>query len=60
MKSYLKTDVGLKRASNQDAFCQATLSDVQFAVVCDGMGGHQGGNVASELAVRAFHEMLSS
>ena len=26
----------------------------------DGMGGHQGGNVASELAVRAFHEMLSS
>jgi protein phosphatase len=60
VKSYLKTDVGLKRASNQDAFCQATLSDVQFAVVCDGMGGHQGGNVASELAVRAFHEMLSS
>ena len=60
MKSYLMTDVGLKRPSNQDAFCQATLPDVQFAVVCDGMGGHQGGNVASELAVSAFHEMLSS
>ena len=60
MKSYVMTDVGQKRVSNQDAFCQASLSsDVQFMVLCDGMGGHRGGNVASEIAVRAFYELLS-
>lgn len=60
MKAYLMTDVGAKRASNQDAFCHARLnSDTEFMVLCDGMGGHRGGNVASEIAVRAFHQMLS-
>lgn len=60
MKSYVMTDVGQKRSTNQDAYCQARLSsDVQFMVLCDGMGGHQGGNVASEIAVRAFYELLT-
>ncbi len=54
------TDVGRKRTSNQDAFCQGRLeADVQFMVLCDGMGGHRGGNVASEIAVRTFYELLS-
>ncbi len=60
MKAFLMTDVGCKRASNQDAFCHSRLnSDTEFMVLCDGMGGHRGGNVASEIAVRAFHQMLS-
>ena len=61
MKAFLMTDIGCKRASNQDAFCHARLSsDTEFMVLCDGMGGHRGGNVASEIAVRAFHQMLSN
>ncbi len=60
MKSYIMTDVGLKRSSNQDAFCKGvTSSGIEFAVLCDGMGGHRGGNVAAEVAVRSFYELLS-
>ena len=61
MKFYVMTDVGRKRASNQDAFCCARLDNgVEFVVLCDGMGGHRGGNVASEIAVRGFRELLAA
>ena len=54
------TDVGRKRATNQDSFCFSRLSNgVEFMVICDGMGGHRGGNVAAELAVRSFQDRLA-
>lgn len=60
MNYYVMTDVGCKRASNQDAFCRGRLANgAEFLVICDGMGGHRGGNLASEIAVRAFYEILS-
>lgn len=60
MKMYAMTDVGCKRSSNQDAFCcSAARNQAEFLVLCDGMGGHRGGNLAAEIAVRAFHEELS-
>lgn len=60
MKFFAMTDVGRKRRSNQDAFCKARLSPgLEFLVLCDGMGGHRGGNLASEIAVRAFYELLT-
>ncbi len=61
MLFYGKTDVGKKRAVNQDNFIvKKYSSDVLFAVVCDGMGGASGGNVASMLAIEKFTEILDA
>lgn len=49
------TDIGLVRSENQDSYRIEHLSDrVTLAVVCDGMGGARGGNLASRLAADAF------
>lgn len=48
-KVWCKTDTGLKRESNQDAFL--INEDLGLYIVADGMGGHSGGEVASQLAV---------
>ena len=59
MVFYGKTDVGMKRAVNQDNFIiRAYSPEVLTTVVCDGMGGANGGSVASALAARAFMDVL--
>ena len=51
MNVYGITDRGLVRRQKQDCYDSCTLADAVFAVVCDGMGGARGGNVASQMAV---------
>ena len=51
MKIFSKTDIGLLRDENQDCVWSASLSDgACAAVLCDGMGGANGGNIASATA----------
>ena len=44
------TDTGLKRDGNEDSF--ATEESIGVFVVADGMGGHQAGEIASNVAVK--------
>ncbi len=59
MKIVSKTDIGLKRKSNQDSFATGELSDNSvWAVVCDGMGGAAAGNLASSMAVEIISKRI--
>lgn len=51
MEVYGKTDPGMVRDTNQDTFAYGNpINNGYFALVCDGMGGSNGGNVASQMA----------
>ena len=62
MELYGKTDIGLIRNTNQDAFRFGSFEDgAIWMVVCDGMGGANGGDVASDIAVKSVScELVSA
>jgi len=53
-----KTDIGQKRASNQDAIY--LNREINLFIVADGMGGHNGGDIASAMAVGCIPEYTLS
>ena len=59
MKIASKTDIGKVRSSNQDSYAAGELSDgTVWAVVCDGMGGANAGEIASQTAVKTISEYI--
>ncbi|MBS7527435.1 Stp1/IreP family PP2C-type Ser/Thr phosphatase [Fusibacter paucivorans] len=48
MKITALTDVGKMRANNEDVY--SVLEDARVYIVCDGMGGHQAGEIAAQAA----------
>ncbi|PZU97989.1 MAG: protein-serine/threonine phosphatase [Pseudanabaena sp.] len=64
------TDVGMQREHNEDACYpdakrqkrseQAEGLRDRLAIVCDGLGGHDGGEVASSLAIKTLEQQLKT
>ncbi len=50
------TDVGRKRKANEDTYL--IQEDYGLFIVADGMGGHQAGEVASDLVVKTMHDYI--
>lgn len=57
------TDIGLTKKTNQDSLSAMVLNTPQgrmaFAIVCDGMGGLEKGEVASASVIAAFHRWVT-
>lgn len=56
MEIQARTEIGLVREQNEDSFL--ACSHRQLMVVADGMGGHQAGEIASQLTVQVFNRCI--
>src|SRR5438132_1095729 len=52
------TDIGVRREENQDSFGVVSGPGFRFYVVADGMGGVNGGAIASSLAFDVINRYL--
>jgi len=58
MISAFESDIGRIRGENQDFCYSFSLKNALFAIVADGMGGANGGSVASKIAVEAVKKTI--
>ena len=62
VKTYVKhtifTDTGQHREKNEDAGIFYNQTQQQMLVLCDGMGGHQAGEIASQFVAYELQKRL--
>lgn len=58
VKSFGMSDVGKRREKNEDSFLRN--DELALYTVADGMGGHLGGDIASDLAAKTVDEVVKS
>ncbi|KKB26686.1 Protein serine/threonine phosphatase PrpC [Mycoplasmopsis meleagridis] len=56
MKIAKRTDIGIKRLENQDKVDIFQKEDFTLLILCDGMGGHFGGSLASTITINVFRD----
>lgn len=59
MKHFIKTDIGVVREENQDKAGVFENDYIIIAVLCDGMGGHFGGSLASSITIETFKNRMN-
>ncbi len=61
IKAYAKSDIGKVREINQDNFyISNSLDEIQIYMLADGMGGYNGGEIASNLAIQSAKSYIES
>ena len=61
MKVFAKTDVGKAREMNQDYYSiPSSENDLQLYILADGMGGYNGGEIASKLAAETTKNYIQN
>ena len=61
IKAYAKSDIGKMREINQDYYyISDSLDEIQLFILADGMGGYNGGEIASRLAVQSVKSYIEN
>ena len=61
MIGFAKTDIGKAREINQDYYCIPKPEDqLELFILADGMGGYNGGEIASKLATQATKSYIEN